>query len=475
MNPRLLVLAAFLPALAGCTASGAAGPGPEVPTDPEGAGGPPVPGMPPAAGAVPRAGAASPGAAARPERAPRPRMSAAAAQAYHAGLQAFGAGDLDGARAQFSRAIAADPKAYAAHFSLGSVLERQGKKREALAAYERAREVVPDYERSIAAYADLLARDGDLPGAAAYLERLRAKMPESAAVLAALSEIKSQQGDSGAAQQLAQVALKKDPDYRPAMIALARDHYRSRRLDLALYTLKAILDGYGPENPARDRNSADAVLLRGLIHREQNKRAPALDDFRRAVELRPDLVEARLNLARYMLEAGNATEAAGVLEQGLRYDPANHWLHLALGDAYRLLGRPEPAIQHLEWVLRQDSTLAPAEYNLGLVYLFSANVPGLSKTQATEKAITHLTRYQEMRPRSRPGAGDDAAELLQRARNKKAVLEALAAQQQAAPASPEAPAAAPPVHSSPSPQPSPPPSESQEGSTPGSTGSFPAP
>jgi tetratricopeptide (TPR) repeat protein len=397
-------------------------------------------------------------------------MSATAAQAYHAGLQAFAAGDLEGARAQFGRALSADSRAYQAHFSMGALLEQQGKRREAIAAYERALQIVPDYEPAIAAHADLLARTGDFKAAATYLERLRAKLPDSAAVLAALSEVKSQEGDSPAAQQLAQAALKKDPDYRPAMIALARDHYRHRRMDLALYTLKAILDGYGPENPARDRNNASAILLRGLIHREQGKRAPALADFRRAVELRPDLIEARLNLAKYMLEAGNAVEATAVLEQGLRFDPASHLLHLAVGDAYRLLGRPEPAIKHLEWVLRQDSSKAAAEYNLGLVYLFSPAIPGLGKVQATEKAIAHLSRYQEMRPRGRAGAGDDADELLQRARNKKAVLEAMAAQEQAgppsAPAAPQTPSAAAPVGQDPAAQPA--------ATPPASTGSFPA-
>jgi tetratricopeptide (TPR) repeat protein len=400
-------------------------------------------------------------------------MSAAAAQAYHAGLQAFAAGDLEGARAQFGRAVASDPRAYQARFSLGSVFERMGKHGEAMTEYENARRVVADYEPAIAAHADLLARAKNLDAAAAYLNRLRTELPDSAAVLAALSEVKSLQSDSAAAQQLAQDALKKDPDYRPAMLALARDHYRRRRLDLALYTLTAILDGYGPENPARDRNNASAILLRGLILKEQNKRAPALEDFRRAVELRPDLIEARLNLSKYMLEAGNAGEAVSVLEGALRYEPANVLVHLALGDAYRLQGRPEHAVQHLTWVLGQESSLAAAEYNLGLVYLFSTEVPGLSKVQAADKAIDHLTRFQEMRPKSRAGAGDDVAELIQRARNKKAVLEALAAQPQAA--APAQPAAAPahepvPAETAPSQAPEQPPAGSAPPS--GSTGSF---
>ncbi len=58
-------------------------------------------------------------------------------------------------------------------------------------------------------------------------------------------------------QRLAQEALKLNPDYRPAMVIIARDHFRNRRLDLALYALQAILDGFEPvnENPPRDKEN----------------------------------------------------------------------------------------------------------------------------------------------------------------------------------------------------------------------------
>ncbi|HVW29015.1 MAG TPA: tetratricopeptide repeat protein [Polyangiaceae bacterium] len=362
-----------------------------------------------------------------PEQSNRPKMNAAAQQAYQAGLQAFQSGDLQGAKTQFTRAVDADPNAYQAQFSLGVVQERLGSKSAALSAYRASYGVVKDYEPAIAAYALLLAHTGDASEAEDFLNRERAILPSSAAVLAALAEVKSVEKDSASAQQLAQEALKKNPDYRPAMVTLARDHYRNRRLDLALYTLTAILDGYGPENPPRDKDNAEALLLRGLIYKEQGKRREAFADFKRAVELRPDLVEARLNLAKYMLEAGNATEAVPILEGALNYDASNPLVHLNLGDGYRLQGRPADALKHLQWVLSKDSTIAEAHYNLGLLYLFSTNVPGTTPTSAIDKAIAELELFKSMRPRAKAGAGDDADELLSRAKNKKAILQAEAA------------------------------------------------
>lgn len=245
------------------------------------------------------------------------------------------------------------------------------------------------------------------------------------------------QKDSAQGQQLAQEALKKKPDHRPAMVTLARDHYRNRRLDLALYALTAILDGYGPENPPRDRNNAEALLLRGLIYKEQGRRREAFADFKRAVSLRPDLVEAKINLAKYMLEAGNATEAGPLLENVLGYDPPNLIVHLDLGDAYRLQGRPDEALKHFQWVVGKDPTIAEAHYNLGLMYLFSTGISGVTPQGAVDKAIDELEKFKSMRPRTRAGAGDDVDELLNRAKNKKAILAAEAAQPAAAPAPPQ--------------------------------------
>ena len=357
------------------------------------------------------------------EAANRPKMNAAAAQAYMAGLAAFQSGDLKGAEVQFKAATEKDKKAYQAWYSLGVVQERLNKVSAAKLSYRRSVEVVPKYEPAIAAYGVLLARNGSPAEAESYLNGKMAKMPKSAAVPAALAEVKSIQGSSSEAQSLARSALKKNPDYRPAMITIARDHYRRRRLDLALYSLKAILDGFGAENPARDKNNAEARMLRGLIHREQSNRKGAMDDFRAAVASRPDLVEARVHLAGYLLEGGNPAKAAEHLETALRYDKYHVFARLYLGDAYRLLGRASDAKKELDWVAKKKPDLAEVHYNLGLLYLFSKNIPGVTAMQAMDRAIDELEKYKKMRTRS-AGEKDDTDELITRAKTKKAVMEA---------------------------------------------------
>lgn len=359
-----------------------------------------------------------------------PKMNPEARAAFDAGVAAYGEGDLPGAVKQFQAAIAADSLAYRAHYSLALVEQRLGSEQRAQEAFERTLRTLPTFEPAISAYAVMLARRGNVDEAERFLKERMAAMPKSAAVTATYAEVRSLAGDSGGAQRLAQEALKKNPDYRPAMVTLARDHYRNRRLDLAMEALKGILDGYGAENPPRDKDNAEALTLRGLIYKEQGNRAGAMEALKRAVELRGDLVEARLHLATYLLEAGNATEAVKLLEMAARYAPTDVYVRLNLGDAYRLLGKPGAAYNQLQWVIKKEPELAQAYYDLGLLYLFSEQVPGFTELQAVERAIDSLGRYKEL-----AGRGDgptDTDELITRAQAKKALLEATAAEQVAA-------------------------------------------
>jgi tetratricopeptide (TPR) repeat protein len=211
------------------------------------------------------------------------------------------------------------------------------------------------------------------------------------------------------------------------MVTLARDHYRNRRLDLAEYALQAILDGVDADNPPRDKENPEARLLRGLIYREQGNRPAAIKEFDQVVKVRPDMVDATVQLATYYLEAGNADKALPLLERALKYDDSDVTAHLNVGDCYRLLGRPQDAKKEFDWVLAKDATLIQVQYDLGLLYLYTPSFPGMTPTQQADQAIAAFEKYQAARARGSTGPGSDVEELILRAKAKKALIESNAA------------------------------------------------
>jgi Tfp pilus assembly protein PilF len=360
-------------------------------------------------------------------------LTGAAKDAYDKGWRAWMAGDLPGAKTAFQDAISKEPKSHAAHYSLGTVLERLGDASGAQQEFRAAFSAKPDYEPAMCAYGLSLARSGHAGEAATFLEDKRQKA-KSARLTTCAAEAKSQANDSAGAQTLAQDALRIDPDYKDAMVTIARDHYRAHRQGLAEYALQAILDGFGDSSPPRDKDNAEAHLLRGIILREQGKRQAAMTDFDAAVKRRPDLVEALIELGTMKLQAGNVGEATPLLESAVRFGPTNPLAHLNLGDAYRLGGKPAEAKKEFDTALSQDSSLAAAHYDLGLLYLFSPNMPGSNPDSQVATAIKELETYRSMKGAKTVGQTDDVDELLTRAKAKQAEMKNAAATKTAAPA-----------------------------------------
>ena len=340
-------------------------------------------------------------------------LAAEAKSAYDRGFKAWMSGDLEGAKAGFKEATTKDSKGAAAFYSLGCVLERLGDNQGAQSAYKSAVAAKSDYELAMGAYALNLAHTGHISDADTFLNDKRNKFPQSARIVTYLAEVKSLAKDSAGAQQLAGEALKIDPNFKDAMVVIARDHHRNGRDELAKYALRAILEGFGMGTPARDPENAEAHLLRGLIFRAAGERGPAMKDFEAAKNKRPDLVEASIQLGAMKLEAGNALEAQPLLESAVKFAPQSALAHMNLGDCYRLLTRYADAKKELDTSLSYDSSLAAAHYDMGLMYLFAPNFPGMSALDQVAAALRELNTYKTMRgPKPLPGVNDDIDELI---------------------------------------------------------------
>ena len=354
-------------------------------------------------------------------------LSQDARAAYQKGADAFAAGDLTTAKAAFADAASKTTTSGVPSYSLGVVLDKLGDSDGATAAYKKAFDTDAKLTEAAGAYAISLAKAGKKSDADAFMSNLSAQNPDSTAYLADLAEVKSLEDDSTDAQSLAQQALKKDPNYAPAMLAIARDYFRHRRYEVALYALGAILDGSGSggdagtgDVPARAADSIEAKLLRGLIERSNGSRSAAMADLAVVATARPDMVEGVVALGELRLEASNATDALGPLQSAAKYAPNDPVVHNDLGDCYRLLNQATDAQREFNTALSLNSSFAAVHYNLGLLYLYGSNVPGVSTpVDQLNKAIAEFSTYKTMNGASAPRAGgEDVDALLSTAKDK---------------------------------------------------------
>jgi len=95
----------------------------------------------------------------------------------------------------------------------------------------------------------------------------------------------------------------------------------------------------------------------------------ALEHMRRAVELKPDFVDARMNLGAALLDAGRADEAQEMFKATLEIDPGSSAAHFRLGSILLERGRPSEAASHLERALGLDQSLIEARNSLGVARL----------------------------------------------------------------------------------------------------------
>jgi Flp pilus assembly protein TadD len=369
-----------------------------------------------------------------------------AKDSYNKGIEAYGAGDLTGAKQAFSDAASKAPKSGVPHYALAAILDRLGDHDGAVAEYQTAYKIDDKFDDAAGAYAVALASTSPdkQQQAEAFLTYQQGQKPDSVTIEAYLAEVKSIGGKHDEAQKLAQDTLKKNPDYTLGMLVIARDYYRQKKLDVALYALDAVLDGSKAKDaqgkdvveiPPRAPDSMEALLLRALIERQTGARNEAITDFAAVVAKRRDIVEADIGLGEMKLEASNAQDAVGPLEYAaLHYAPKSAIAHNDLGDCYRVLGRGADAKSQFDTASSLNSTLPEVHYNLGLLYLYGGSgIPGVSgdEDQVT-KAIAEFDTYKQMR-QAQPvqGQKEDVDQLESTAKQKLATIQAIKAAQAA--------------------------------------------
>ncbi|MEW6732625.1 MAG: FG-GAP-like repeat-containing protein [Acidobacteriota bacterium] len=127
----------------------------------------------------------------------------------------------------------------------------------------------------------------------------------------------------------------------------------------------------------------------GVALMEEFKHEAAATQFKKALDINPNFLLARINLALAYYFTRNKTAAIAEAQTVLKSDSKNPHMHYILGLIYQLSNQPDEAIAQLEQVAAIDPEDVGTNINLGLVHI---------QKQQYDKAIGYLQRALALEP-----------------------------------------------------------------------------
>jgi tetratricopeptide (TPR) repeat protein len=267
------------------------------------------------------------------------------------GLKALDAKDYPQAAQLFAKAVAADPKDYAAHFHLALADSMLQHDTEAAAEYQQVLALKPGLFEAQLNLGILLIRDKEPADALPLLSAASQQKPAEFRPRLYWAQALLDTGDAPAAEDQYKRALELNAKSAAAELGLARAQAKQNRLADAAAHFRAAATA--------DPNFKDALLELADLYEQAHQGAYAIAVYQQF----PDNPAAQEHLGRLMLEANRSDDAIAPLEAAVHRDPtpANR---LALATAYVFAKQYDKAMP-----LLSDATAAdPSNYSLHMMY-----------------------------------------------------------------------------------------------------------
>jgi protein O-GlcNAc transferase len=254
------------------------------------------------------------------------------------GVIAFQRGAYDVAEKLISQAIAWHPANAPAHNNLGNALLQLGRARDAVASYRQAIALQPAYLDAHANLCTTLTQIGELDEAVAAYRAALALAPEAPLLHFQLGNALSGLGRDAEAATSYRAALAQG-EFPEACANLGNALRNLGRLDEAAAACERALE-------LRPRFAA-ALCNLGLVRKDQDRAAAAVECFRGAIAAQPGLVQAHLSLGHALVEA-ELDGALACFEQAVALAPElqdARWAY-AMAQLPAVYATPEaPALQ----------------------------------------------------------------------------------------------------------------------------------
>lgn len=134
---------------------------------------------------------------------------------------------------------------------------------------------------------------------------------------------------------------------------------------------------------------AEALSGMGFCLMALGKTDEAIAFFQKAINIKPDHINALLGLGNSFLRIGRVDDAIGQFSKAAEIDPNRADVQYSLARALGERGRTNEAIQHFEAALQLDPDLAEAHYDLGV---------SLLRVGRLDEAIYHFEEAVSIKP-----------------------------------------------------------------------------
>ena len=217
------------------------------------------------------------------------------------------------AEQQFEHAIDVDPKDPRPRIALSRLLMQEGKKAETESLLQKTKNDLPNNSEGYRMLGDFYFHIGDLDKATTEYEGLYRDHPKDPVVKRNYIQLLILKNRLDEATRLNDEILKSAPRDTDALVSKGQIQIRQNHPDAAVDTLQSALQN--------DPDNAVAHYQLGLAFDQQHDTTRAEAEWRKAVSLDPDLLEAQSALARVELFRGDAAALLETSQQIIKIQP----------------------------------------------------------------------------------------------------------------------------------------------------------
>ncbi len=249
-------------------------------------------------------------------------------------------GDNKTAEQFFTRLAAAYPSDYVPYLALGDMFTALRQFAKAQPNYEKAFRLDPANPVIVAGGANAAIEAHQFKLAADWLARAKGAMLDDPRVMRERERYLFHSGSYRESAQLGYKVLKELPKDREGSVYLAYDLYNLGRYDDVL----SLVTPFEKKLPAEP----NFPLLAGHVHKQFQLLHEAVEDYTRALERDPKMVEALVNRGYVENDMQNAEQAAEDFHRALQLVPNDGVAHLGLAFSYLQLHQGKAALDEAD-------------------------------------------------------------------------------------------------------------------------------